>query len=106
MGNEPRLPARVLLVEDDPAIAASVARELAAAGFAVTPAGSGEDGLRLALAELPDVIVLDWMLPGIDGLETLRRLRSASRVDSRISRRLTRARTRATSSRGENGFDR
>lgn len=77
MGNEPRLPVRVLLVEDDPAIAASVARELAAAGFVVTPAGSGEDGLRLALSELPDVIVLDWMLPGIDGLETLRRLRSA-----------------------------
>jgi DNA-binding response OmpR family regulator len=52
-----------------------VARELGAAGYRVLCAADGPEGLRLHDESHPDVVVLDWMLPGLDGLEVLRRLR-------------------------------
>jgi DNA-binding response OmpR family regulator len=68
----------VLLVEDEPELARIVARELEAAGFEVRQAYDGETALASLERRPPDIVVLDWMLPGIDGLEVLRRLRQTS----------------------------
>jgi DNA-binding response OmpR family regulator len=65
---------RVLIIEDDAAIAEMYKLALELAGFAVTVASSGEDGLRAAVATPADTIVLDIGLPDIDGVEVLRRL--------------------------------
>jgi DNA-binding response OmpR family regulator len=67
----------LLLVEDEPSLAQVVARELSTAGFRVLQARSGEEALRRHESERPDVVVLDWMLPGLDGLEVVRRLRAS-----------------------------
>ena len=67
---------RVLLVEDEAGIAGVVQRGLQQAGYAVTIADNGNAGLRLAEAEEWDLILLDWMLPGRDGLEVCRALRA------------------------------
>ena len=66
---------RVLVVEDQPKLAALLARGLREEGHAADVAGRGEDALWMAGAASYDAIVLDLMLPGIDGLETCRRLR-------------------------------
>ena len=65
--------ALVLVVEDEAELARLIRRELEAAGHRVLLADDGEEGLRLHAAEAPEAVVLDWMLPGIDGLEVLRR---------------------------------
>ncbi|HEV7133658.1 MAG TPA: response regulator transcription factor [Gaiellaceae bacterium] len=67
---------RVLIVEDQPKLAALLARGLREEGHAADVAERGEDALWMASATAYDAIVLDIMLPGIDGLETCRRLRS------------------------------
>jgi two-component system OmpR family response regulator len=67
---------RVLVVEDDPKMAALVRRGLAEDGVVVDSAATGEDALWMAGSSPPDAIVLDVMLPGIDGFETCRRLRA------------------------------
>ena len=69
---------RILLIEDDPRLAAMVSDYLGAAGLRVTIAGTGEAGLALLAREAFDAVVLDLMLPGIDGLEVCRRLRAFS----------------------------
>ena len=66
---------RVLVVEDDVKMAALVRRGLIEEGAAVDVARSGEDALWMAAAAPYDAVVLDVMLPGIDGFETCRRLR-------------------------------
>jgi DNA-binding response OmpR family regulator len=66
---------RVLIVEDEPNIASFARMYLEAAGFAVTVAERGDDGLRLAEAEPPHLVILDLMLPGMDGYEITKRLR-------------------------------
>ncbi|HVA31814.1 MAG TPA: response regulator transcription factor [Gaiellaceae bacterium] len=66
---------RVLIVEDQPKLAALLARGLREEGHAADVAHRGEDALWMASAAPYDVIVLDIMLPGIDGIETCRRLR-------------------------------
>ena len=68
---------RVLIVEDEPQMAALLRRGLAAEGMAIDLAGSGEDAVPRAEATSYDAIVLDVMLPGIDGFEVCRRLREA-----------------------------
>ncbi len=68
---------RILLIEDARDLAEVVRRELEGAGYDILMAGDGKTGLDLALRFRPDLIILDWMLPGIDGLEVLRRLRAA-----------------------------
>jgi two-component system OmpR family response regulator len=68
---------RVLIVEDEPKMAALLRRGLSAEGAAVDVAGRGEDALARAEATAYDAIVLDVMLPGIDGFEVCRRLREA-----------------------------
>jgi DNA-binding response OmpR family regulator len=72
--------AHVLLIEDDPRLAEMVSEYLGQAGFRVTVAGSGEDGLGRFAREPFDALVLDLVLPGIDGLEVCRRLRASSDV--------------------------
>ena len=66
----------VLVVEDEPAIAQAIARRLAAEGWAVEAVGDGLVGVERAATLQPDVVVLDVMLPGIDGLEVCRRIQA------------------------------
>ncbi len=66
----------VLVVEDEEDIAELVRLHLAREGYHVLCAGSGEDGLRLVQTRSPALVVLDLMLPGIDGLEVCREIRS------------------------------
>src|ERR671938_1213711 len=70
----------ILLVEDEPDLANLVERELRAAGYEVRAAPDGPSALDLFAQQTPDLVVLDWMLPGLDGLEVLRRLRQSSPV--------------------------
>jgi two-component system, OmpR family, response regulator MtrA len=72
--------ARLLLVEDDASIRELTARGLTAAGFDVSTAASGDEALERFRAAPPDGIVLDVMLPGLDGLEVCRAIRATSAV--------------------------
>ncbi len=65
----------ILIVEDAAGLAEVIRRELAAAGYSVSLCGNGLDAVAEITARPPDLIILDWMLPGIDGLEVLRRAR-------------------------------
>ncbi|WP_242427160.1 MULTISPECIES: response regulator transcription factor [unclassified Streptomyces] len=69
-------PARVLVVDDDPTVSEVVAGYLGRAGFVVRLAADGPAALRAAEDARPDLVVLDLMLPGMDGLEVCRRLRA------------------------------
>src|ERR1700692_4186090 len=69
--------AHILVVDDDPRITDLVRRIFAYEGYSVAVAASGEDALKRTLERPPDLIVLDLMLPGLDGLEVVRRLRLA-----------------------------
>ena len=71
---------RVLVVDDEPAIREAVEYALRNEGFEVEATGDGDTGLRAALAEPFDVVVLDLMLPGMSGMEVCRRLRGESAV--------------------------
>jgi two-component system, OmpR family, response regulator ResD len=71
---------RVLVVDDDPTVAEVVASYLDRAGFAVDRAADGPSALERAAAHRPDLVVLDLMLPGIDGFEVYRRLRATDPV--------------------------
>lgn len=68
-------PMRILLVEDDETITAFIVKGLRQAGYAVDHASEGEAGLHLALTESYDMVILDLMLPRLDGLTLLTRLR-------------------------------
>src|SRR5262249_21251660 len=68
----------VLLVEDTAELAQTIARELELSAFEVIIAGNGLLALELHNKHRPDVIILDWMLPKLDGLETLRKIRQSS----------------------------
>jgi DNA-binding response OmpR family regulator len=70
----------VLVVDDEPKIRDIVRRYLEADGFAVIEQGDGPGALSAAREQRPDLIVLDVMLPGLDGVEVLRRLRESSQV--------------------------
>ncbi|GIF06646.1 response regulator transcription factor [Actinoplanes siamensis] len=72
--------ARLLLIEDDPAIRNTLLRALRERGHAVAASPAAMDGLQTALAERPDLIVLDLGLPDLDGRELLRMLRAVSRI--------------------------
>jgi DNA-binding response OmpR family regulator len=67
---------QILIVEDDPDIAELVARYLDKAGYVTTRAASGREALRLIAAKVPDLVVLDLMLPQVDGLEVCRAVRA------------------------------
>jgi DNA-binding response OmpR family regulator len=67
----------ILVIDDDPAVTSVLRRGLTYEGFVVDVAASGEAGLAIVRDQPPDLIILDIMMPGIDGLEVLRRLRAA-----------------------------
>jgi len=71
---------RILVVDDDERIAASVRRALIYEGYQVDVAHDGEAALDTARADHPDLVVLDVMLPGMDGVEVCRRLRAAGDI--------------------------
>ena len=68
---------KILLIEDEPAVAGLINRGLTENGYSVTVAPDGKMGQEMALAHEFDVIILDIMLPGINGMEVCRQLRSA-----------------------------
>ena len=68
---------RILIVEDDKKIASFVTRGLKEAGFAVDHAEDGKNGLELALSGTYDAIIMDLMLPKLDGLSIIERMRQA-----------------------------
>jgi two-component system OmpR family response regulator len=75
VGGQPESGSRVLVVDDEPSIVDAVATALGYEGFDVAQARSGREALDRVAQFEPDLIVLDWMLPDIDGIEVGRRLR-------------------------------
>lgn len=71
---------KILIVEDEHRIAQFIERGLLFEGYRVDVAHDGKNGLVIARDNPPDLVILDWMLPGMDGLEVCKRLRSASNV--------------------------
>jgi DNA-binding response OmpR family regulator len=71
---------RVLVIDDDDAVADVVARYLEHEGYEVETAADGRAGLQQAVGDAPDLVILDLMLPGIDGLEVCRQLRALAPV--------------------------
>ncbi len=74
------MPANILLVEDEPAIQELIAANLARAGHHVVRAADAETAQRIVRDALPDLVLLDWMLPGMSGIEFARRLRAEERT--------------------------
>ena len=71
---------RILIIEDDEAIVRVLRRSLSYEGYTVDAAFDGETGLTLARDAHPDLVILDWMLPGMDGLEVCERLRGGGNI--------------------------
>jgi two-component system, OmpR family, phosphate regulon response regulator PhoB len=74
------MPATVLVVEDEPAIQELIAYNLKQAGHQALRADNAEQAIRLVQDALPDLVLLDWMLPGLSGIELARRLRADRRT--------------------------
>ncbi len=74
-------PCRILLVDDDEKLCMLARRMLEKNGYEVVAAGNGEEALRLAESNVPDLIISDLMMPGIDGYELIRRLREEDDFD-------------------------
>ncbi|MBL0207514.1 MAG: phosphate regulon transcriptional regulator PhoB [Propionivibrio sp.] len=72
--------ATILVVEDEPSIQELIVASLQLAGHRAMPADSAEEAVRLINESLPDVVLLDWMLPGMTGIQYARRLRSVERT--------------------------
>jgi DNA-binding response OmpR family regulator len=69
-------PKSILIIDDDEALRVAMVSAVEKAGYAVVQAANGQDGIAVALAERPDLIVLDILMPKMDGRETLREIRS------------------------------
>jgi two-component system KDP operon response regulator KdpE len=76
MNNEPL----ILAVDDEPGVLRLIKLELSSQGLRVVTASDGEEALRVAEQQRPDIVVLDIMMPGISGLEVMRRLRERNSV--------------------------
>jgi len=74
------MPATVLVIEDEPAIQELIAYNLKQAGHQALRADNAEQAMRLVQDALPDLVLLDWMLPGLSGVELARRLRADKRT--------------------------
>jgi two-component system KDP operon response regulator KdpE len=73
-------PTQILIVDDDPSIRKFVRANLEARNYGVLLAGDGEEGLQIVEKELPDLIILDIMMPQMDGFEVCRRVREWSQI--------------------------
>ena len=74
------MPATILVVEDEPSIQELIAASLQQAGDRVLRAETAEEASQAIAETLPDVVLLDWMLPGISGVQFARRLRQEERT--------------------------
>ena len=72
----------ILVVDDSPLVVESIKAILEPAGYEVLEACDGTEGLKLAAAKLPKLILLDMIMPGIDGVETLSRLKTNAKTSS------------------------
>jgi DNA-binding response OmpR family regulator len=72
--------AKILIVEDEHELAALIRRQIEGEGHSALVAADGQTALLLAAQAAPDLVILDWMLPGLDGLAVIRRLRERSIV--------------------------
>ena len=77
-------PVDLLLIDDDARLAGMVADYLGASGYRVQHAPDGETGLAALAHEVPALVILDWMLPGLDGLEVCRRIRGLGGAAARV----------------------
>ncbi|MEI7556243.1 response regulator transcription factor [Candidatus Chlorohelix sp.] len=77
---KPNTSTRILVIDDEPGIVDFIELGLGYEGYEVLTASDGKTGLQLALSEVPDLIILDLMLPGIDGFELCQKLRQTSKV--------------------------
>jgi two-component system, OmpR family, phosphate regulon response regulator PhoB len=77
---DPPMAATILVIEDEPAIQELVSTNLELAGHRALRADNAEQALEMVRTELPDLVVLDWMLPGMSGIEFARRLRTDKRT--------------------------
>ena len=76
---------RILMVDDEPVVTEVVERYLRLEDFEVSLASDGVEALRIAQEWVPDLVVLDLMLPGMDGLEVCRRIRKDSQVRGSVN---------------------
>jgi DNA-binding response OmpR family regulator len=76
------MPKRILIIEDDKFLRELIARKLLGEDFEVSEAVDGEEGIKKIKEEKPDLILLDLILPGIDGFEVLARMREESALSS------------------------
>ena len=72
--------AKILVVDDSPTVLQMVSSALREHGYEVVTAVNGEEGLRKAVEERPDLVLLDVMMPGLNGYEVIRKLRQVSQV--------------------------
>ncbi|RMG88568.1 MAG: DNA-binding response regulator, partial [Chloroflexi bacterium] len=72
--------AKILIIEDEASLVQKLAEKLSAEGYTVVTALEGEEGLQKVQSELPDLVVLDIMLPGLDGLSICRMVRNDNRT--------------------------
>jgi two-component system response regulator MprA len=79
-GSNKRINMRILVVDDDPEIVSLVRRGLAYEGYTVDTAGDGTEALTKARDREPDLVILDIMMPGMDGIEVAKRLRQGGNV--------------------------
>jgi two-component system, OmpR family, phosphate regulon response regulator PhoB len=70
------VPMSVVVVDDDPVISAVLSRRLGQVGVEVTPAADGEAGIAATRAVRPDLVIMDWLMPGMTGLEACTALRA------------------------------
>jgi two-component system, OmpR family, response regulator ResD len=78
--SESSIPRRILVVEDDAYVREAISQYLQIEGYDVVQAANGVDALKLAAAHPPDLVILDVMLPGMDGFEVASRMRAVSAV--------------------------
>lgn len=70
------LEVRILVIEDEPTVRSGLIDNLTCEGYKVISSDNGLEGLELFKRENPDLVILDWMMPGLDGLEVCKRIRS------------------------------
>ena len=71
---------RILIVEDDPALSEMLAYNLSSAGYETTLTTDGDEAVAAILDETPDLVILDWMLPNLSGIEICRQIRANSQT--------------------------